>query len=59
MADHPDGFNIDLLARNVYLVNRQRGVEFIEPVPPFGEVHEEQDNRIDAFFSAGPGSTVS
>jgi chromosome segregation ATPase len=59
MAGHPDGFNIELLARNVYLVNWQRGVEFIEPVPPFGEVHEEQDKRIEAFFTAGPGSAVS
>jgi hypothetical protein len=59
LADHPDGFNIELQARNVYLVNRQRGVEFIEPVPPFGEAREEQDNRIDAFFSAGPGTPAS
>jgi chromosome segregation ATPase len=59
LADHPNGFNIELRARNVYLVNRQRGVEFIEPVPPFGEVRDEQDNRIDAFFTAGPSSAVS
>jgi hypothetical protein len=59
LADYPDGFNIELRMRNVYLVNRQRGVEFIEPVPPFGEVREEQDKRIDAFFTAGSGSVVS
>jgi chromosome segregation ATPase len=48
--DHAEGFNIELRARNIYLINRQRGVEFIEPLPPEGEIQQEEDRRIDNFF---------
>jgi hypothetical protein len=58
--DHVDGFNIELRAKNIYLISRQRGVEFIEPLPPAGEVTEEQDRRIDEFFQRGrPEETAS
>jgi hypothetical protein len=56
--DHAEGFNIELRAKNIYLISRQRGVEFIEPLPPAGEVPEEEDGRIDDFFRRGqPGET--
>lgn len=51
--DHAEGFNIELRAKNIYLISRQRGVEFIEPLPPAGEVPEEEDARIDDFFQRG------
>lgn len=54
--DHPSGYNIELEARGIYLVGRQRGVEFIEPVPPEGGVCEEEDMRIDRFFLDGDGA---
>ncbi len=47
---HPSGYNIELEAKGLYLVGRQRGVEFIEPIPPEGGVCEEEDRRIDHFF---------
>lgn len=51
--DHVEGFNIELRARNIYLISRQRGVEFIEPLPPAGEGPREEDGRIDDFFQRG------
>jgi hypothetical protein len=51
--DHAEDFNIELRAKNVYFISRQRGVEFIEPLPPTGEVPEEEDARIDDFFQRG------
>jgi hypothetical protein len=51
--DHAEGFNIELRAKNIYLISRQRGVEFIEPLPPAGEPPEEEDGRIDDFFRSG------
>jgi hypothetical protein len=51
--DHAEGFNIELRAKNIYLISRQRGVEFIEPLPPAGETPEEEDGRIDDFFRSG------
>ena len=57
--DHAEGFNIELRAKNIYLISRQRGVEFIEPLPPAGEVPEEEDGRIDDFFRRGqPGENA-
>lgn len=57
--DHAEGFNIELRAKNIYLISRQRGVEFIEPLPPAGETPEEEDGRIDDFFRSGrPGETT-
>jgi len=57
--DHAEGFNIDLRAKNIYLISRQRGVEFIEPLPPAGEMPEEEDGRIDEFFRRGrPGDAA-
>jgi chromosome segregation ATPase len=53
IEDHPTGFNIELEARNLYLVGRQRGVEFIEPLPHGDAIAEDQDRRIDDFFG-GP-----
>jgi hypothetical protein len=51
--DHAEGFNIELRAKNIYLISRQRGVEFIQPLPPAGEVPEAEDGRIDEFFQRG------
>ena len=48
--DHAEGFNIELRAKNIYLISRQRGVEFIEPLSSAGEVPDEEDARIDDFF---------
>jgi len=57
--DHAEGFNIELRAKNIYLISRQRGVEFIEPLPPAGDVPEEEDGRIDDFFRRGrPGENA-
>jgi hypothetical protein len=57
--DHAEGFNIELRAKNIYLISRQRGVEFIEPLPPAGEVPGEEDGRIDDFFRRGqPGENA-
>ncbi|MBW1871606.1 MAG: hypothetical protein JRJ19_06045, partial [Deltaproteobacteria bacterium] len=50
LNDHAEGFNIELRARNIYLINRQRGVEFIEPLPPDGDTRADVDQRIDKFF---------
>jgi Txe/YoeB family toxin of Txe-Axe toxin-antitoxin module len=62
--DHAEGFNIELRARNIYLIHRQRGVEFIEPLPPVDETQVDEDRRIDDFFWSGrpgsaPGSEIS
>ncbi len=51
VGDHAAGFNIELQARSLYLVSRQQGVEFIEPIPPNG-VEEAEDSRLDDFFLA-------
>ncbi len=53
IKDHAEGFNIELRAKNIYLISRQRGVEFIEPLPPAEEIPEEEDGRIDEFFLRG------
>ncbi|MBW2699898.1 MAG: hypothetical protein JRF33_03680 [Deltaproteobacteria bacterium] len=55
LADHPEGYNIDLKAKFLYMVKRQRGVEFIEPLPPESLRSDEDDPRIDEFF-VGSGS---
>ena len=52
ICDHRASFNIELEAQGLYLVNRQRGVEFIEPLPPDGGATEEADQRLDDFFMA-------
>jgi len=48
----PSGFNIELRAKSLYQVSRQRGVEFIEPLPPVGTPSPEKDRRIDDFFGS-------
>lgn len=53
ISNHSSGYNIELQARNLYLIGRQRGVEFIEPLPPDGGLAESEDRRIDVFFQAG------
>ena len=50
LADHPEGYNIDLKAKTLYLIKRQRGVEFIEPLPPESLRADGDDPRIDEFF---------
>lgn len=57
--DHAEGFNIELRAKNIYLINRQRGVEFIEPLPPAEEVSVDEDKRIDDFFWSGRPNSAS
>ncbi|MBN2494766.1 MAG: hypothetical protein JXR96_09270 [Deltaproteobacteria bacterium] len=57
LRDHPSGYNIEIYARSVYLINRQRGVEFIEPLPPEGESRED-DDRLDEFFRRGSEKAV-
>ncbi len=54
VGDHAEGYNLELKARGVYLVGRQRGVEFIELLPPGDTLPEEDDKRIDDFFGRGP-----
>ena len=58
LADHNTGYNIELVAKSLYLVNRQRGVEFIEPLPPESVCSDKEDPRIDEFF-LGSGSCSS
>ena len=48
-----EGYNIELQSRHIYLIDRQRGVGFIEPLPPKGEIQEDEDSRIDEFFIRG------
>ncbi|HUU00647.1 MAG TPA: hypothetical protein VM425_04305 [Myxococcota bacterium] len=57
--DHAEGFNIELRAKNIYLIHRQRGVEFIEPLPPEDETQADEDKRIDDFFWSGRPSRAS
>jgi hypothetical protein len=52
ISTHQSGFNIELQARTIYQINRQRGVEFIEPIPPEGITNQDNDDRIDGFFLA-------
>ena len=58
LADHKSGYNIELEAQSLYLINRQRGVEFIEPLPPESVCSDKDDPRIDEFFM-GRGSCTS
>ena len=55
LADHKTGFNIELKAKTLYLINRQRGVEFIEPLPPDSVCSDKEDPRIDEFFVGSGG----
>jgi hypothetical protein len=55
--DFGTGFNIELKAKTIYLINRKRGVEFIEPLPPPGVIREEEDHRIGDFFVVGRKTT--
>jgi hypothetical protein len=50
LGDHPEGFNLELKARTIYMVGRQRGVEFIELLHPDDAPPEEEDPRVDDFF---------
>lgn len=50
LGDYQEGFNIELKALNIYLADRQRGVEFLEPLPPDNEILSRDDTRIDDFF---------
>ena len=56
IASHKTGYNIELEARNLYMVSRQRGVEFIEPIPSGGNTVKTDDSRIDSFFMNSPTS---
>ena len=51
--DHSEGFNIELQARSIYLIHRQRGVEFLEPLPQEGKARIKKDHRLDDFFTKG------
>ncbi len=51
LKDLPDGYNIELQAGGIYIVDRRRGVEFLEPLPPDGEPEPQHDSRIDFFFA--------
>jgi chromosome segregation ATPase len=53
ISDHATGFNIELRARTVYQVGRQRGVQFIEPLVQGRGIAEDADRRLDDFFTAG------
>lgn len=50
LKDLLDGYNIELKAGIIYLVDRKRGVEFLEPLPPGGAPEIRHDSRIDTFF---------
>lgn len=50
ILDYSSGFNLELEGRSLYLVTRQRGVEFIEPLPPEGGIVDSDDHRLDDFF---------
>jgi tetratricopeptide (TPR) repeat protein len=52
LADFTEGYNIELIALTIYLVNQKRGVEFIQLLPP-DTPQEEEDKRIDDFFVLG------
>jgi hypothetical protein len=59
IGSHSTGFNIELEARSLYLVGRQRGVEFIEPLPPDGAMTKADDRRIDDFFLDSSGAPLA
>ena len=49
LQNQPEGYNIELQAGCIYQAERQRGVEFIEVLPPEG-YEEKADERLDSFF---------
>ncbi len=53
ISDHATGYNIELRARTIYQVGRQRGVQFIEPLVQGAGLSEEADQRLDDFFTLG------
>jgi chromosome segregation ATPase len=48
-----DNYNIEIRALNVYQVDRSKGVTFIEPLPGEKRIREEEDTRLDDFFTKG------
>jgi len=45
-----DNFNIELKALGIYQVDRQKGVNFIEPGVPINKAEYYEDKRLDSFF---------
>lgn len=59
LQDHTEGFNLELQALSVYVINRQKGVEFIQPLLPTPDEGERGDERIDAFFARQADNAAS
>ncbi|HSA21097.1 MAG TPA: hypothetical protein P5076_06605, partial [Myxococcota bacterium] len=53
ISDQSEGYNLEVKGRTIYLVGRQRGVEFIELLPPGDTPLEDEDPRVDDFFGRG------
>ncbi len=51
LRSQSSGYNIELIAKKIYLIERQKGVEFIQPLPQIEESEKDDDVRIDSFFS--------
>lgn len=52
IEDH-DNFNVEVLPLNVYSVDRQRGVSFLEPARADRASNEDGDKRFEEFFLKG------
>lgn len=51
LADQATGYNIEVRKKTIYVIQRQGGVEFLEPLPPSSIPQTSDDRRIDEFFS--------
>lgn len=58
LIDEPALFNIEVQALQIYQLERERGLAFIEPVLERDEAADD-DPRLDAFFSGRPTRPVS
>lgn len=57
LVDEPKHFNIQVTALQLYEIDRNKGLEFIEPVPE--EAADDDDPRLEAFFLLGRHGAVS
>jgi Txe/YoeB family toxin of Txe-Axe toxin-antitoxin module len=53
IGSHSSDYNIELKSTNLYIVNRQKGVSFIEPLGPDSIQQSSDDNRLNEFFVHG------
>jgi hypothetical protein len=53
LIDDPEGYNLEVKPLTVYLVERGRGVSFLEPAKAETSSNEEGDRRFDDYFLSG------